>query len=109
MSDDDLLKELSALQRNSNYTPAEKYHDFRRLFMGSAEGQRVLHEIISWGRLMQPAVHSSPIDPYMTHIREGEANIVRRLMVTVFREPNVQPPAQKRVPVRRSTTDKPNN
>lgn len=95
MSDADLLAALASLP-SDNYSAKDRYQDFRQLFTGTPEGQRVLREILSWGHLLQPSVYGNPIDPYQTHIREGEANIARRLLTTVFREPKDPPTKQNR-------------
>jgi len=92
MSDEDLLSALASLP-SGVYTPQDRYQDFRQLFT-TDQGKRVLREILGWGHLLSPSVHGSPIDPYLTHIREGEANIARRLLVTVMREPQ-QPQQQQ--------------
>ena len=99
MSDDaDLLAALVSLPATEGYTPAERYHDFRQLFMGSDQGKRVLREILAWGHLLRPAVISRPVDPYLTHVREGESNMARRLLATVCREPSLPPPSQTQTP-----------
>ena len=96
MNETDLLAEITALPSSTGYTPEERYQDFRRIFTGSEEGKRVFREILSWAHLLQPSVRSTPIDPYLTHIREGEANIGRRLLITVTREPPDKPLTQTR-------------
>lgn len=96
MSDEDLLSALASLPATEGYTPKERYHDFRQLFTGTDQGKRVLRELLSWGHLLQPSVINSPIDPYQTHIREGEANVARKLLVTVMREPPEKPATQTR-------------
>ena len=96
MNEADLLAELASLPSKTGYTAGDRFHDFRRLFTGSEEGKRVLREILSWGHLLQPSVFSSPVDPYLTHIREGEANIARKLLVTVMIEPPDKPLTQTR-------------
>ena len=96
MNETDLLTALAALPGSAGYTPEERYRDFRRVFTGSEEGKRVLREILSWGHMLRPSAQGSPIDPYLTHIREGEANIARRLLITVTVEPPQRPKRQTR-------------
>lgn len=90
MTEIDLLVQLASLPSATNYSKNDRYHDFRTVF-ATEEGKRVFREILSWGHLLQPSAHGQPVDPYLTHIREGEANIARRLLVTVSVEP-VEPP-----------------
>ena len=92
---DDLLSVLASLP-SEKYTPKERYQDFRQLFTGTEQGKRVFAEILSWGHLLQPSTRGTPIDPYLTHIHEGEANIGRRLLVTVMRDPPEKPVTQTR-------------
>ena len=96
MTEAELLAEVASLPGTEGYTPQDRYHDFRKVFMGSEEGKRTFREILSWGHLLQPSARSTPIDPYLTHIREGEANLARRLLVTVMKEPPNKPLTQTR-------------
>jgi len=93
MSDIDLLAELASLP-SGHYTPADRYHDFRKVFTGSEEGKRVLEEILRWGHLLKSSVRGIPIDPYLTHINEGESNMARKLLATVYKEPPPEPKTQ---------------
>lgn len=97
MSDDtDLLAELAALPGVEGYSATQRYQDFRQLFTSSEQGKRVLREILSWGHLLQPSIYGTPVDPYLTHMREGEANMARKLLATVYREPPAPPKGQTR-------------
>lgn len=91
IDDTDFIEILRSLPVTQGYTPEQRYQDFRQLFMGSVQGQRVLREILSWGKVFRPAVNTSPIDPYAVAMREGERNMALRLMVTI----NVEPPTQQ--------------
>jgi len=91
MDDGKTLDFLASLPSNTGYDKNDRYHDFRRIFTGSAEGKRVLAEILSWGHLLKSSVASFPIDPYLTHIREGERNLALRLLATVNNEPQERP------------------
>jgi hypothetical protein len=82
----DLLDQLSSLAAPENYNPKDRYHDFKRTF-STDEGKRVLREILSWGRMFKPSIQGAPIDPYLMAIREGERNLVLRLLATVYIEP----------------------
>jgi len=84
---DNLYENLSATE----YSPRDKYHDFRRLFTETAEGKRVFNEILSWGRLFKPSAIGTPVDAYAMAIREGERNMALRLLYTVNNEPHERP------------------
>ena len=94
-NDTDLLTALSKLPSDAGYTPEDRYRDFKKTF-NSAHGKRVFREILSWGHLFRPSVQGSPIDPYLTHVHEGEANIARRILATATIEPKPQPQKQTR-------------
>lgn len=91
MGDEQALDFLASLPSTTGYTPNDRFHDFRRVLNGSAEGKRVLAEILSWGHMLRPDVISSPIDPYHSHILIGERNLALRLFATVNNEPKPKP------------------
>ena len=80
------LDYLASLPIAENYSPRDKYQDFHQLF-STDQGQRVLREILSWGRMFATPITSSPIDPYLSHVRIGEANIALKLLSTINNEP----------------------
>ena len=94
IDESDILNSVSG--SNEKYQPKERYQEFRKVFMGSDEGKRVLREIVSWGRLLKSPVLANPVDPYLLAIQEGERNIVRRLLVVVNVEPPERPVQSKR-------------
>jgi len=89
--DDSELIEFMALMPNSKYNPKDRYHDFHALFLGSELGKRVLSEILSWGKLFNPSMASGQLDQIAMNIRDGERNIVLRLLLAVNKEPNEKP------------------
>lgn len=91
MGDEQTLDFLANLPSTTGYTPNDRFHDFRRVLNGSAEGKRVLAEILSWGHVLKPFVFGSPIDANLTHVRAGEHNIALRLLATVNNEPKPKP------------------
>lgn len=88
----ELLDSLSELPISDNYTPKDRYQDFRQLFTGTEQGKRVYRELLSWGKLFVPSVHSSPIDPLRMAVIEGHRNFAVKLMAAV----NIEPPEQER-------------
>jgi len=91
----DPLQLLAELPSDQNYTSADRYHDFRKVF-ATPEGQRAFREILSWGKLFSPSLNGSPIDPYAMAVGNGEKNIALRLLATYNNEPAVQSDTQKR-------------
>lgn len=86
------MDELEALIPNKEeYLPRDKYHDFRKIFTGTPEGERVFREILAWGRMFKPSIVASPVDPYMMAMKAGERNMALRLLYTVNNEPSELP------------------
>jgi len=85
------LEILLSLPATENYSPSDRYRDFRKVFMATPEGKRVLREILAWGHMFRSSVTGSPIDPYRTHVADGERNIALRVLSTVTTEPKAQP------------------
>lgn len=96
MSDENTLAMLAGLPSTTGYTPKDRFADFRKVFDGTPEGRRVLSEILSWGHMLKPSMVGSPVDPYLTHMRDGERNIALRLLATVNNEPQEKPQVQTR-------------
>jgi hypothetical protein len=94
-----LLRMATSLPAARDYTPMDRYRDFRKVFLGSDDGQRVFRELLSWGHMFKPSANGSPIDPLLMAIHEGERNYALRLLATVTREPITKP-------VRANTTAK---
>jgi hypothetical protein len=84
---DDPYQTLASLPSLQGYSKKDQYHDFRQLFMGTEQGKKVFAQILEWGHLLRPSSSGKPIDPYLTHVHDGESNIARKLLVTVINEP----------------------
>lgn len=93
--DEELLQIVASLPATEGYTPQDRYADFRQVF-GTDQGQRVLAEILSWGRLFRTPSLGSPVDPYKAMLLLGEANIAKRLLTTYNYEPPQQPDRQEK-------------
>lgn len=87
-----LLVAMANRPNPGQYTAIDKYRDFRAVF-GTEQGRRVLYEILAWGHMFRPSILGAPIDPYLTHVHEGERNIALRLLNTISKEP-VTPPTE---------------
>lgn len=100
MSDaDPLFDALSSLPAPpEGYTPQDRYRDYRQLFMGSEQGQRVLRDILKQGHLLRPSLTGRPVDPYAVVALEAERNFALRILTAIHDEPKAQPTTQTRKP-----------
>lgn len=86
---------LDQLPATDNYTPLDRYRDFRAVFLASEQGRRVLHEILGWGHMFRPSfVGGGQVDPYRLAIREGERHMALRLLTTIKAEPRANMPTR---------------
>jgi hypothetical protein len=72
------LAELAKAYSGQGYTKEDRASDFRRVFLASTEGKRVLYQIMGWSRLFGSTV--VPGDPHMTYHREGSRDIGLRIL-----------------------------
>lgn len=86
----DLEKFFAGLPK-SQYDDRDRYAEFRKVFLGSEEGKRVYNEILSWGGIFRPSITASPVDPYLVASREGQRNVILRLLSVVNTEPKEKP------------------
>ena len=91
-----LLDEVTKLPSLDNYLPQDRYREFRRVFLDTPEGPRVLAEILAWGRMFKQAVDARPVDPNLLLLREGQRNIAIALLNTIYNEPPAKPAKQRK-------------
>ena len=91
-----LLDEVTKLPSLQGYLPEDRYREFRRVFLDTPEGPRVLAEILSWGRFFKQSVTTSPIDANLLLLREGQRNIALALLNTIYNEPPAKPAKQRK-------------
>jgi len=92
----DPVKTLSDLPSLERYSKKDLYHDFRRTFMGTDEGRRVLRQILDWGHMLKPGIAGNPIDPYGMAVQNGERNLALKIFSAVHNEPPEHSGKQKR-------------
>jgi len=90
---DALLGELAA-PVDTTRTPLDRYREFRAVFLGTDQGQRVLHDILRFCRMRSTSIEGAPIDPYRTHVLEGQRNVGIWLTIVLYREPKELPSRQ---------------
>lgn len=86
--------ELASAHAGKNYTKMDKYRDFRRVFLDSEEGKRVLYEILSWGGMFRPSSRGN-FDTNETFFHDGERNLALKIMTTMNAEPKARPTSTK--------------
>jgi hypothetical protein len=91
-----LIDEVTSLPSLKDYSEQDRYREFRRVFLDTDGGPRVLAEILSWGRLFKQSVVASPVDANLLLIREGQRNMTIALLNTIYNEPSQKPTKQKR-------------
>ena len=90
------LAELAAAYPGKKYSKSiDRYRDFRRLFLDSEEGKRVLYEILSWGGMFRSAAPAANFDPYQTMFLNGQQDIAFRLLAAMNAEPSARPTSTK--------------
>ena len=87
--------ELASAHPGKRYTRLDKYRDFRRVFLDSEQGMRVLYEILSWGNVFSSTATIANFEPYQTMFHDGENNIALRIMSTMNAEPKERPTSSK--------------
>jgi hypothetical protein len=88
------LAELAA-SYPGKYRPKDRYRDFRRVFLDSEQGRRVLYELLSWGNMFRPSAPMARFDPYETMFHDGERNVALKIMSTMHAEPRERPVGTK--------------
>ena len=92
---DVLISDLAIVgPHKTTYTsPMERYGEFRRLFLDTDEGRRVLREILVMGGVNRVAAVRG--DPYETYLRQGETNLAFKIFNAALVEPGVRPTTQR--------------
>lgn len=89
---DEYLQTLADLSVPEDYDPLDRYRDFRRVFLETDQGRRVLKQILSWGNLLRVPPTPSPIDPYAVMRSEGGRNLALKIFAIMM----VEPPARQK-------------
>lgn len=75
-------QDLAEAFKGSNRTKVDRYRDFQKVFLGSEEGKRVLHDILGFAKLSAAiaAPFPEPVDEKRMMILEGG----RQLAITII-------------------------
>lgn len=83
------FERLRGVQFGDRYDDADRYRDFRRVFLDTAEGRRCLYQIFDWAHVFHTS--AAPGDPYMTHFQDGERSIGLQILSVLNAEPAAEP------------------
>lgn len=86
------LAELATVHPGKSYKPMDRYRDFRRVFLETEQGRRVLYELLAWCGMFRPR---RSFDTNETFFKEGERNIALKIMTTMNAEPIARPATTK--------------
>ncbi len=91
---DEYLEILADLSIPEDYSDADRYNDFRKVFLETEPGRRVLKQVLGWGGLLKVHPMRSPIDPCMTERLEGARNLALKIFAIMLVEPKKRPDEQ---------------
>lgn len=93
---DEYLEILADLSMPEEYEPVDRYNDFRKVFLETEQGRRVLRQVLGWGHLLKSHFVNMPrpIDPYSIIGFEGERNLALRIFSVMLVEPTKKPDKQ---------------
>lgn len=80
-----LLREIA---QSGPYSEMDRYRDFRRLFLETQEGKRVLNQILAWAHMWTTSMQPTP---HETVFAEGERNIGLMILAALHHEPTEKP------------------
>ena len=96
---DEYLEILADLSMPEDYDPLDRYNDFRKVFLETEQGRRVLRQVLGWGHLLKShLIMPRPIDPYAILAAEGERNLALRIFSVMLVEPSERPDKQTTAP-----------
>ena len=81
------LERLGRARVGDDYTDIDRYRDFRRVFLDTPRGRRVLWQLFEMGYLFAP-VALLPADPYAAYHRDGARNLALNIMAILNADPN---------------------
>ena len=84
------LERLGRSRGGESYTDIDRYRDFRRVFLDTPGGRRVLWQLFEMANLFAP-VAVLPADPYAAYHRDGARNLALNIMAILNADPNAIP------------------
>ncbi len=89
------LTELATSHPGKQYQKIDRYRDFRRVFLDSEQGRRVLYELLALCGMYKSAAPRAKFDPYETMFLNGQQDIAFTLLGTLNIEPKARPTSTK--------------
>lgn len=87
---DEFVAELNHAA-SGKYTDMDRYREFRKVFLETDEGKRVMRQIMAWGHIW----HSSfDANPAVMSFAEGERGLALKIIAAVNVEPVEKPTRQ---------------
>jgi hypothetical protein len=90
---DGLMGDLAAVQ-TSHRGPIEVHAEFRKVFLGSDMGKRVLYDILGWCHVWRSSIVA--VNPHMTYAYEGQRALALRILKALHVQPTARPDKQRR-------------
>jgi hypothetical protein len=84
------LERLGRARLGEDYSEADRYRDFRRVFLETSRGRRVLWQIFEMGNLFAP-VAVLPSDPHAAYHRDGARNLALNILAILNADPGAIP------------------
>lgn len=82
------MERLGRVVLDDRYTEVDRYRDFRRVFLDSQEGRRVLAQIMGATHLYMPSFDPENPDSKIIYVHEGERNIGLFVLSILNADPN---------------------
>ena len=95
MTEEPLFELIPQFEPPKNYTADDQYRDFRRVFLETDEGKRVLHQILSYCRLFQ-VISPGMLSVELLANHNGERHVAKKILEAIYREPQQQPSVANR-------------
>ncbi len=92
----DFLTELARSHPGRGmYDKIDRYRDFRRVFLDTEQGRRVLYELLTFCGMYKSAAPAANFDPYETMFLNGRQDIAFGLLGIINKEPKDRPKSTK--------------
>ena len=84
------LERLGRSRVGEDYGDIDRYRDFRRVFLDTPRGRRVLWQLVEMCHLFAP-IAVLPADPYAAYHRDGARNLALNILAILNADPNAIP------------------
>lgn len=89
----EFFERLRLVHFGPSYSEVDRYQDFRKVFLDTTEGRRVLYQLFDWGHVFHTnMVPGASVDSHLAFFRDGERSIVLQILA-VLDTAGEEPPA----------------